>query len=459
MTTVDPISSTGSVAGPTDYVSGPLAPVVEEVTAFDLPVTGSLPESLVGRYVRNGPNPVDADPATQHWFLGMGMVHGVCLDGGVARWYRNRWVRSDDVAEFLGEPLVPGPRHGGRAGAVNTNVTAIAGRTMAMVEAGSWPIELTDELETVASTDLDGTLQSSWTAHPHLDPRTGRWHAVTYHWTEEAVRHVVVDDTTARVVHETVVDVGGRPMVHDTAVTATRVLLFDLPCTFDLDSAMAGDPFPYRWDHHRDARVGLLPLDGAADDVVWVEVPRCYVFHPMNAHDLADGRVVVDLCRHPRMFDRDRLGPNEGSPALERWTLDPRTGTSAVEVLDERAQEFPRLDERRTGEPNRLGCTVGLTRPGAAHAPLYLHDLVAGVTEVVDFGPTSAAQEFVVVPRRADADEGDAWLMGLVSDRAAGTTDLVVLAADDVVGGPVARVHLPQRIPDGFHGNWIPDRS
>ena len=63
------------------YVDGPLAPVTEERTITDLAVTGTLPDELVGRYVRNGPNPIDPDPLTQHWFTGAGMVHGVRLDG------------------------------------------------------------------------------------------------------------------------------------------------------------------------------------------------------------------------------------------------------------------------------------------------------------------------------------------------------------------------------------------
>jgi carotenoid cleavage dioxygenase len=126
-------------------------------------------------------------------------------------------------------------------------------------------------------------------------------------------------------------------------------------------------------------------------------------------------------------------------------------------VLDERPQEFPRVDERRTGAASRYGVTAGLDRAGAGHAPLFWHDLDAGTTTEVDLGPTTAAQEFVVVPRDGSTAEDDAWLIGFASDRAAATTDLVVLAADDPAGGPVARVHLPRRVPDGFHGNWMPD--
>ena len=85
------------------FLEGPFAPVTEEITAFDLPVTGQVPASLDGRYLRNGPNPLGLDDPGYHWFLGDGMVHGVRLRGGRAEWYRNRWVRSRAVAEARGE--------------------------------------------------------------------------------------------------------------------------------------------------------------------------------------------------------------------------------------------------------------------------------------------------------------------------------------------------------------------
>ena len=68
------------------YLAGNMAPVEKEVTAFDLPFDGEIPAELEGRWMRNGPNPRDVDPALQHWFMGEGMVHGVRLRGGRAEW-------------------------------------------------------------------------------------------------------------------------------------------------------------------------------------------------------------------------------------------------------------------------------------------------------------------------------------------------------------------------------------
>ena len=99
---------------PNRFLHGPFAPVEEELTAFDLPVTGNLPAGLNGRYLRNGPNPLGLDDPDYrfregHWFLGPGMVHGVRLRDGKAEWYRNRWVRSQLLAEAMDEKWPGGP--------------------------------------------------------------------------------------------------------------------------------------------------------------------------------------------------------------------------------------------------------------------------------------------------------------------------------------------------------------
>jgi carotenoid cleavage dioxygenase len=441
------------------YLAGNFAPVREEITAFDLEVTGTIPESLQGRLLRIGPNPVDErDPATYHWFTGNGMVHGVRLRDGRAEWYRNRYVVDDTVAATLARPATPGPRHGMGDGTANTNVIGHAGTTLAIVEAGGLPVELTYELETVAMTDFGGTLPGSFTAHPKCDSATGELHAVVYYWEWDHLQYVVVgvDGSVVRTVD---VPVAGKPMTHDCAITESQVLVFDMPVTFDLELAMEGRRLPYTWNPDYGARVGLLPRDAASGDAVrWCEVDLCFVYHPLNAYDLPDGRVVCDVVRHERMFATDRLGPNEGEPTLWRWTLDPASGRVHEELLDDRGQEFPRLDERLVGRAHRYGYGAAFGA-GIEHGPALKHDLVAGTTEVHDYGPGRVTLEPVFVPASDGAAEDDGWVMSYVYDATTDRSDVVILHAQDFTGDPVATIHLPQRVPFGFHGNWLPDAA
>ena len=86
------------------WLQGPFAPVDQEVTDYDLKVTGTIPAELEdGRLLRVGPNPVDPqNPVTYNWFTGNGMVHGVRIRDGKAEWYRSRFVRDDEVAAVQG---------------------------------------------------------------------------------------------------------------------------------------------------------------------------------------------------------------------------------------------------------------------------------------------------------------------------------------------------------------------
>ena len=58
-----------------------------------------------------------------------------------------------------------------------------------------------------------------------------------------------------------------------------------------------------------------------------------------------------------------------------------------------------------------------------------------------------------MVPSSADAAEDDGVLMGLVYDGNREASDLVLLDAGTL--DTVAEVHLPVRVPYGFHGNWV----
>jgi carotenoid cleavage dioxygenase len=439
------------------FLTGIHTPMTEQLTLTYLAVSGTIPAGLDGRYLRIGPNPIAADPASYHWFTGDGMVHGLALAEGRALWYRNRWIRSNAVAEALGVEPAPGPRH--VFDTVNTNVVDIAGRTFALVEAGSYPVELGETLDIQAFNPFDGTLQGSYSAHPHRDPKTGEHHAVCYEGRDPGtIRHVVVS-AAGQVIREEPITVRHGPMIHDCAITDRFVVILDLPVTFSLKTHLAGHGFPYRWNPAHPARIGLMPRHGSQADVIWCDMDPGFAFHVANAYDAADGTVVLDVCAYDTMFGEGAHGPDARARGLERWTVDPQRKSVTVTTLDPAPQEFPRCDERFLGQAYRYAWTMATpTEPEqrfVGSTLLYAHDLVTGARQVHDFGPDRHPGEFVFVPETATALEGHGWLIGLVVDMAEARTDLVILDARRFDAPPVAVIHLPHRVPPGFHGNWI----
>ncbi len=499
-------TQTAETANP--YLEGFLAPVSSEVTAYDLPVTGHIPDHLDGRYLRNGPNPAaEVDPATYHWFSGDGMVHGVALREGKARWYRNRWVRSASVCKALGEqpPARLDPRAGILSLGANTSVLSHAGRTLALVEGGVANYELTDELDTVGTCDFDGTLYGGYTAHPHRDPRTGELHAVSYSFARGRRVQYSVIGTDGRARRTVDITVSGSPMMHDFSLTDKYVVIYDLPVTFeaaqvlpanlprwlDLPARLVAqsligrvrvpgpinamfnrnpkhsDQMPYAWNPRYPARIGVMPREGGNADVRWFEIEPCYVYHPLNAYSEMRGGpqtssevLVLDVVRYSRMFDRDRRGPGDTPPTLDRWTVNLATGAVATETRDDRSQEFPRINESRLGAEHRFGYTVGFdyVGDGATDLPtgLYKHDYATGSVQVAALDPDLVVGEMCFVPNPsaspATQAEDDGVLMGYGYHRGRQEGQLLILDAQALE--PMATVHLPQRVPIGFHGNW-----
>ncbi len=342
--------------------------------------------------------------------------------------------------------------------ASNTHVISHAGRVLTLTE-GAIPYELTKELDTVRRYDFGGPLPTGFTAHPKIDPVTGELHGFAYWWAEPYLTYHVIDPQ-GRLVRSEPITVKGPTMIHDFSVTRDHVIFYDLPVVFDLNT----QPFPYRWDDDYGARVGVMPRGGSDNDVRWFDVEPCYVFHPMNVYD-DNETVVLDVVRHPTMFKHSTIGPNDHQvPTLDRWTVDLNAGKVREERLDDRGQEFPRVNEALAMSKHRYGYTVESTNTDDAFSfgRVLKQDVDRGTTTVHEFGAGCVPNEFVFVPSKAagaGAGEDDGWLMGYVYDAARDSSDLVVLDAHDVDAAPVATVHLPRRVPYGFHGSWVPDHE
>ena len=435
------------------WMQGGFEPVHDQIDAVDLEVTGALPPELDGVYVRNGSNP--ANGTSPHWFLGDGMVHGVALGGGSALWYRNRYV--DTPMHRSGKGVFAGGAPGGANNQSNVSVFHHGGRLLSSGEIGH-PYELSvDDLSTVGPHDYDGRLTTAMTAHPKLDPDTGELHFFGYGFVPPYLTYHVADASGAlRLSQE--VQVGGPTMMHDFAVTDRDVVFWELPVVFDLDAALQAvrgveGEFGFRWDPGYGARIGVMPLGGPTSEIRWVEIDPCFAFHGVNAH--RDGeRIVLDLCVMPQAF-----GDADGDSLPHRWTID----TSGEQLrfhdeqLTDRPMDLPAIDRRHTGRRNRHAwylLTESLPGFPVEFAGLGRRDDRDGSFDEYLPGPGERVNEGVVVP--GGDGEGEGWLLTYAWDRARGASDLLVLDALDLAAGPVARGHLPGRVPYGFHGTWVP---
>ena len=438
------------------YLSGNFASVTSERTEeHDLDIEGVVPPDLEGQLLRNGPNPavVPTDQTEYHWFSGDGMIHAIGLEGGRAVSYRNRWVRTRRLAAECNTTPPKGPSEP-IDGSANTHVIRHAGRTLALVESG-FPHALSPDLERARIHDFDGSLASPMTAHPKVDPVTGELIFFGYDVFGPPFLRSHVVDSGGILVRTEEIDVPRAVMMHDFGVTATRMVFLDLPVVFDLDLAVPGQSLPFRWMPEAGARVGLLTRDGRGSDIQWIGTDPCYVFHVLNAFDVG-GSVVMDVVRYDSAFD---TLPGESiatsPPVLARWTVDPSTRRIAETILDDVPIEFPRIDEAVAGRPHRFGYCLQLTGTDMP-AGLIKYDLARDESERFDPGQYRQAGEPVFVRAADGSDEGEGWVLSVVYDAARDASDLVILDATSFGGPPVAIVHLPARVPFGFHGSWIP---
>ncbi len=451
------------------FLQGNFAPWPTEGEAADLKITGSLPRDLNGTFFRNGPNPAFEPLGRYHWFDGDGMIHAVHLENGRAS-YRNRFVLSKGLQEErqAQQALYKGlleitPNEAPQfKNTGNTNIVFHAGKLLALME-GALPTQMDRKsLATLGECDFGGKLFGPMTAHPKMDPRSGEMLFFGYSPMPPYLQFHLANPQ-GELVRSEPIDIEWPSMIHDFAITQDYVIFILAPLLFSVEKLMeTGNIFS--WEPERGMRIGVMPRQGGSADVKWFQDEAGYVFHPLNAYNTGK-QVVLDAARFERMLfmNPEQVEPGERSidaPNLHRWHLDLDSGSLKREQLDDAPAEFPRVDERRVGHKHRYGYIAAQEGDGVDYAALtftaiHKHDLERGTRTERSYGAHNGVGEPLFVPRRADAEEDDGYVLVLAYDQANDTSALDILDARNLTGEPVATVHLPHRVPYGFHGNWV----
>jgi carotenoid cleavage dioxygenase len=184
------------------------------------------------------------------------------------------------------------------------------------------------------------------------------------------------------------------------------------------------------------------------------------VWHTLNAY--AEGALIhVDVCRQ----GAPAFPPTDGRPipehalrqTLARWTIDGGE-TVSIQALSEVTCEYPRIDERRTGRPYRYGFFAAEGGPGTGdllHRSIGRYDHQTGEMRLWRAPVGHAVSEPVFAAKSGASEEGRGYLLATAFDERRSASHLIILDAEKLEHGPMARAHLDHRVPAGFHGSFV----
>ena len=460
-----------------------------EADIIDLDIEGEVPAEMNGAFYRVQPDPqfpprLGDDIA----FNGDGMITQFRIKDGTVS-LRQRWAKTDkwklenEAGHALfgayRNPLTDDPSVKGKIrSTANTNAFIFAGKLWAMKEDS--PSLLMDPvtLESDTFATWDGAMKSqTFTAHPKIDPKTGNMVAIGY-----AASGLCTDDVSymeispsGELIREEWFKVPYYCMMHDFGITEDYLVLHIVPSIGSWERLEQGLPH-FGFDTTLPVYLGIIPRRSGLEqeDIRWFKRDNCFGSHVLNAWQ--EGTkihfVIPESKNNFFPFFPDVHGepfkPMEAMTKLTDWTVDLASNGEefdAITPLTETVSEFPRIDDRFTGQKTRYGwgLEIDMSRPvelrggsagGVLMNCLFFKDFETGKEQHWWCGPVSSLQEPCFVPRSKDAPEGDGWIVQICNRLEDHRSDLLIFDALDIEKGPVATARIPIRLRFGLHGNW-----
>ncbi|MFN0163886.1 MAG: carotenoid oxygenase family protein [Burkholderiales bacterium] len=464
------------------YLQGPFRSNAREYNADtdSLKVIGEVPRDLNGMFVRNHHNQVHEPLGTYHPFDGDGMLHAMRFENGRAE-YRNRFVRTTGfyAEEAAGRALWPGmlapdlaARRGwGAMGAMKdnagTDVKCHAGRLLASMSQGSEPWRLDPyTLETLGpDTNWARKVPDGVASHYKVDNFTGEMMFFNYPERPPYMNYGIIDRDN-QLVHYEAIELPGARWPHDLGITEHYTVLHDLPLYFDPEGLKRGQ---HKLVFNRDqpARFGILPRRGNNASVRWFEAAPCYILHITNCFESGD-EVIMDGCIMPdyktvpvgqtaNVYERIRanLDKHNNPTRMYRWRFNLTTGRTTEQQIDDEITEFPVCSNDYVGRPYRYSYNVLYKKGDWLFSGLKRFDMQSGATARFEYGEGRYGSEPQVARALNARAEDDGYVISMVADMGTDSSEIMILRADDIAAGPVARILLPERMGIGTHACWV----
>ncbi|MEO6387443.1 MAG: carotenoid oxygenase family protein [Croceibacterium sp.] len=465
-----------------------------ELSVRNLEVEGEIPAEIEGAFFRAVPDNAHAPMFADDIALNAdGMIARFNFESGAVD-FDIKYVKTERyLAEkkarralfgryrnkFTDDPSVAGVDRT----LANTTPVWHAGRLFMTKEDGrAYEID-PDTLETRGKWDFYGKLRSeTFTAHPRVDPATGELFFFGYEAGGLCTRDVAygIADATGKLVSEQLFEQPYCASIHDFVITEKYAIFPIFPTTADLDRMIAGGA---HWAHQQDLEswIGIMPRYGQVSEMRWIKGPiGVSAFHEVNAFD--DGDLVhIDMCltdTNAFSFMREAGGIEREQQSLQgaltRWTID--LSKPAPEIVERPLGppgDLPRLADADQGRPYNRAWYLSMN-PEAQGPPMLGGPVGANFNALVRIEPGNGRVSVMAVPPGAgisepahiaasDPDHGG-WLLTVVDvpngPPGAGSphdysSELWIVAADEVEKGPIAKVKTGLALRSQVHGAWV----
>nr|BAC10552.1 nine-cis-epoxycarotenoid dioxygenase4 [Pisum sativum] len=471
---------------PKHVLSQNFAPVLTELPPTQCQIIqGTLPPSLNGAYIRNGPNPQFLPRGPYHLFDGDGMLHAIKISNGEAtlcsRYVKTYKYKTENEA---GYPLFPNVFSGFNSliasaargsitaarvftgqynpsngiGLANTSLALFGNRLFALGESDlPYEINLTPngDIQTIGRYDFNGKLSMSMTAHPKIDADTGEAFAFRYGPIPPFLTYFRFDSNGVKHNDVPVFSMTTPSFLHDFAITKKYAVFADIQLGMNpLDMISGGSPVGS--DPSKIPRIGILPRYANDEKKMkWFNVPGFNIVHAINAWDEEDGKTVTLIAPNILSVEHTMERLDLVHAMIEKVKINVETGIVSRQPLSARNLDFAVINSDFMGKRNRF-VYAAIGNPMPKISGVVKIDVLKG--EEVGcrmFGEGCYGGEPFFVAREGGVEEDDGYLVSYMHDEKKGESRFLVMDAKSPEFDIVAEVKLPRRVPYGFHGLFV----
>ena len=472
-----------------------------------LHVEGDIPEEINGVLYQNGPGVFSSQGQPYaHIFDGDGLVRAIKIQGGKAEGAA-KLVQSKGLLEErkAGKLLYSGVGTEAKnwqstkarvAGLIknkpavknvaNTSVLFWQERLFALVEGASLPTELNpDTLDTIGETSFDNVIRDAFTAHPHwvsernagfsFGIRTGRENLLDIHEFPKSGPCKLL----------TTIKLDRRPIayVHDFIATPNYIVFFIPPLHLEnkkIPNMLLGSAiYPLiEWQEHLGTEVIIVPIERPSE-VIRFKTDPFFPVHFANAYEEND-EIIVDYTHSDSTLPYDLIGKshlglptkyflnlvekqkdNTKNSILRRAHINLKRKDIRYNIIVDSFCEFPKINPSLQGSKHQyvyFTKKLDESEVETIESPFFDQivklDIASGEINTLDLGEEQFPLEPIFIRKSNAKKEDEGYLLSMIYDGNKHQSYLVIIDAQRIEEGPVAKLHFGQALPISFHGVW-----